>query len=199
MITKKRVKKLALLFEQYFRYYDIHVKLKLHSIASQRLIFQVILMPGTRVKSIFERAADIQAALQLSLFQPFRDGVLIFLAVSRKPVGENSLWKMLTSQAFRDGRAELPVALGYDLMGRMVFADLEKMPHAMYAGATRSGKSIGLICLIISLICANPASELNLLVFDIGADTLDLLMDFLICLILSLKIMILVYTPSKGW
>lgn len=57
----------------------------------------------------------------------------------------------------------------------MVFIDLEKMPHAMYVGATRSGKSIGLICLIMSLICKHSVSEVNLIIFDIGANTLDVL------------------------
>lgn len=182
MKTKKKwamrvVSRVASLVELHYASHGIKVKLQLHDILSnyQRLIFHVILMPGTKVDGIFERAADIQVALQLQLFQPFREGVSVFLAVSQKSVSENSLWKMLTSQAFLCSKATLPVALGYDLLGRMVFADLETMPHAMYAGATRSGKSIGLICLIMSLICKHPASEVNLVIFDIGASSLDAL------------------------
>lgn len=177
MRIKKWAKRVASLAERHYSYHGIKVKLRLHGILSdnQRLIFQIVLMPGTKVDGIFDRATDIQTALQLPLFQPFRDGVSVFLAVSQKPVSENSLWKMLTSQAFRNSKAELPVALGYDLMGRMVFADLEKMPHAMYAGATRSGKSIGLICLIMSLICKHPVNEVNIVIFDIGSNTLGIL------------------------
>lgn len=177
MSTKKQAGRVASLIERHYWCHGINVRLRLHSILrdNKRLIFQVSLLPGTKVDGVFERAADIQTALQIPLFQPFRDGVLIFLAVSQEPISENSLWKMLTSQAFRSSKAALPVALGYDLMGRMAFADLEKMPHAMYAGATRSGKSVGLICLILSLICKHPANAVNLIVFDVGANTLDVL------------------------
>lgn len=179
MRIKKWAKRVASLIERHFSCHGIKVKLRLHSVLRecQRLVFQVIPMPGTKIGGIRERAVDVQAALQIPLFQPFkdRDGVRIFLAVSQKPVSENSLWKMLTSQAFRNSKAAFPVALGYDLMERMVFVDLEKMPHAMYAGATRSGKSFGLICLIMSLICKHSVNEVNLVIFDIGASTLDVL------------------------
>lgn len=60
-------------------------------------------------------------------------------------------------------------------MGKPVIEDLDKMVHAMYVGAPGSGKSVGLLCLILSLVCAHPASEVNLVVFDIGSDTLDVL------------------------
>lgn len=175
MNMKKRARKIAQWIEHHYFCHGIKVKLRLCRCLKdwQRLLFQVRLMPGTRVDGIFDRASDIKAALQIPLFQPFKDGVQIFLAVSQEPVRENSLGKMLTSQKFYSSKAKLPLALGYDLMGRMVFADLEKMPHAMYAGATRSGKSFGLICLILSLIFKHPVSEVNLVIFDIGANTLD--------------------------
>ncbi len=177
MSLKRQVRTLISLVEYHYRCHSINIRLVLHRVLRdyQRLIFQVLLMPGTKVDGIFERAADIQVALRLPLFQPFRDGERIFLAVSQEPVRENSLWKMLTSQEFRNNKGALPIALGYDLMGNMIFADLERMPHAMYAGATRSGKSIGLLCLIMSLICKHPVSEVNLIIFDIGANTLDVL------------------------
>lgn len=177
MNTRKQMERLASLVELHYVSHGVKVKLQLRGILRdrQRYIFQISPMPGTKVDGIFARAADIRAALQLPLFQPFRDGVLLFLAVSPNPVSENSLRKMLDSQAFRNSKATLPVALGYDLMGKMVFADLEKMPHAMYVGATRSGKSIGLICLIMSLICKHQVSAVNLVIFDIGASSLDAL------------------------
>ena len=59
-------------------------------------------------------------------------------------------------------------------MGEPIIEDLSKMIHAMYVGASGSGKSIGLMCLILSLICLQPASKVSLIIFDVGADTLDL-------------------------
>lgn len=44
-----------------------------------------------------------------------------------------------------------------------------------HVGAPGSGKSVGLLCLILSLVCTHPVSEVNLIIFDIGSDTLDVL------------------------
>ena len=171
--------KLAALIEWHYSCHKINVSLRLHSFLRdcQRFIFQVIPLPGTKKKGIFDRADDIQAAIPipLPLFQPFRKGVQIFLAVSTVPVGEVSLKGMLTSQAFRNSDKEFPVALGCDLAGEAVIEDLNEMFHALYVGATGSGKSIGLMCLILSLVCTHPASEVNLIIFDVGAGTLDVL------------------------
>lgn len=169
------LKKLIQKIEKHFSCHGIYIKLKLISVAGngERFIFQIRLKPGTKENMVFDRASDIRTALQLPLFQPFKNELNICLAVSEKPFTQNSLWKMLTSQTFRDSKDWLPIALGYDMMCKMVFADLGKMPHALYAGATYSGKSVGLICLILSLILKQPVSKVNLLLFDVGANTME--------------------------
>lgn len=169
------VKKMMQKIVRHYSCHSILIKLILLAVVGngERFIFQIKLKPGTKENAIFDRATDIRMALQLPLFQPFKDGLNICLAVSEKPFTQNSLWKMLTSQKFRNSKDWLPIALGYDMMCGMVFADLGKMPHALYAGATCSGKSVGLICLILSLILKQPVSKVNLLLFDVGANTME--------------------------
>jgi S-DNA-T family DNA segregation ATPase FtsK/SpoIIIE len=94
------------------------------------------------------------------------------LAVSERPIKENSLRKMLTSPMFRRS-GKIPIALGYDMRGEMRFVDLVKLIHAMYAGASGSGKSIGLLCLILSIVYLQSVNQVNLLLFDVGANTLE--------------------------
>lgn len=175
----KWIMMLAALIEWHYRCHKINISLRLHSFLRdcQRYIFEIIPLPGTRTGGIFERADDIQAAMPipLPLFQPFRKGTQIFLAVSMVPVGEVSLKGMLTSPAFRNSDKALPVALGCDLAGEAVIEDLKEMVHALYVGASGSGKSIGLICLISSLAYTRQASEVNLIILDTEADSLDLL------------------------
>lgn len=170
-----KIKKLAHEIEKHYAYHGVRIKLKLLSKTDRygRLIFRLDIRPGTKVSLIFERASDIGTALHLPLFQPFRDGLSICLAVSKSDITQNSLMKMLTSTMFRRSRYFLPVAIGYNMRGEMVFADLAEMPHAMYAGTTNSGKSVGLICLISSLIIKRPVKDVNLILFDIGAKTLE--------------------------
>ncbi len=174
-----KVKKIAHKIEEHYSYHGVHIKLQLLSVANngERFIYQVCLKPGTKANLIFERAADIQMALQMPLFQPFRDGLNICLAVSKNSAMQNSLMRMLKSRAFYQSRDWLPIAIGYNMRQEMIFADLAKMPHVMYAGSTNSGKSMGLICLVLSLIVKQSVKNVNLIVFDVGANTLGVFGD----------------------
>ena len=169
------ISKITKKIENHYLRHRASVKLEFHNVVGdcERYIFRVILAPGTRERSFFERASDIKTALQLPLFQPFRRGFGLFLAVSEKPVTNNSLLKMLNSREFQQSKMRLPFALGYDLRNRMIFADLAEMPHALYAGATNSGKSVGLICLILSLVYKQPVTKVNLILIDVWANTLE--------------------------
>lgn len=164
--------KLIRKIENYYMCYGVKIKLKLilNDEDMKRLIFQIKIKPGTKVDKIFTCAREIKAALQIPLFRPFRDKEIICLAVSEKNVMQNSLLNMLKSQSFHESNDILPIALGYNMMGEMIFADLARMPHIMYAGATNSGKSVGLICLILSLIVKQPVGRANLIIFDVGAN-----------------------------
>ena len=173
---KGQIKKLISQIEYHYQCHGIHVKLYYVEMLKslKRFVFQIMLLPGAKTSAIFKCAADVQAALQIPFFQLFKDRMRIYLAVGKQSVTEISLCKILQSAAFQNSQAEFPLALGCDLAGRVVIDDLEAMPHIMYAGATNSGKSTGLVCLILSLLCKHPASEVNLVIFDIGASSMDL-------------------------
>lgn len=161
------------------RHYNSHgVALKLIKceviMDGERYIYTIKLKPGTKESQIFDRAQDIRTALQLPLFQPFREDILICIAVSERPVTENSLQKMLESRGFHGRGMWIPIALGYDMKGAMRFADLAKFPHALYGGATNSGKTVGLRSLIVSIVAKQPVNKTNLLIIDTGASGLDI-------------------------
>lgn len=139
----------------------------------ERYILSIKLMPGTKESIITERAPDIQIAEQWPQFQPFKEGLEIRIAVSEYPVKENSLGKILQSHKFRKSEMKIPLALGYDMRGEMRIVDLVKLIHAMYAGSTGSGKSIGLWCLILSIISLQEANCVNIILFDVGANALE--------------------------
>jgi S-DNA-T family DNA segregation ATPase FtsK/SpoIIIE len=153
---------------------DIKLKLVSDSEDDERFIFRFKIKPGTKVNMILSCAPDIKAAMRIPLFYPFKDGENIYLAVSEKLIKEDSLFHMLTSEMFDKSRYVLPLALGYNIVGRMIFSDLADMPHIMYAGTTNSGKSMGLICLILSLITKQPVRRANLIIFDTGANEMGI-------------------------
>ncbi|MDR0948101.1 MAG: hypothetical protein LBM69_01130, partial [Lachnospiraceae bacterium] len=142
--------KLAYKLEEHYSSFGLALKLVLLEVVdnNRRLIYDVSVKKGTKVNLIFERAKDVQIALKLRFFQVFYEGVSIRLAVSNEPLTTNSLDRMLKSPEMHRKHYQIPIALGYDMRGKMFFADLVEFVHAMYGGATNSGKTVGLRSMI---------------------------------------------------
>src|SRR5690606_17231194 len=70
------------------------------------------------------------------------------------------------SEAFRESSSPLTVALGLDITGRPVVADLSRLVHLLIAGATGSGKSVCLNGLLVSLLFRAQPEEVRLLLVD---------------------------------
>ncbi len=77
-----------------------------------------------------------------------------------------TLRELIESADWGKGRAALPIALGRDLEGKAVIADLAKMPHLLIAGATGTGKSVTINTIVTSLVYRHTPRELRLLMVD---------------------------------
>ena len=75
------------------------------------------------------------------------------------------LRELLSSEAYEAGGA-LPIALGVDIGGKPLIADLAKMPHLLIAGTTGSGKSVSLQAMLLSLLYRLPPEECKLIMVD---------------------------------
>ncbi|WP_092343382.1 MULTISPECIES: DNA translocase FtsK [Candidatus Ichthyocystis] len=73
---------------------------------------------------------------------------------------------VLCSDAYQDSSSLLTIALGCDISGDSVVADLSKMPHLLIAGSTGSGKSVGVNAMILSLIYKSSADSVRLIMID---------------------------------
>ncbi len=74
--------------------------------------------------------------------------------------------EIISSTAYDDSKAKLPLALGKDIGGEPVVADLAKMPHLLIAGTTGSGKSVGINTMILSLLYSLGPDECKLIMVD---------------------------------
>ena len=77
-----------------------------------------------------------------------------------------ALRDLIEDHHFQSFEAALPVVLGRDTVGSPVYADLANMPHIILAGATGSGKSVGLNVMLLSLLYRRTPDELRLLMID---------------------------------
>ncbi|ALQ51757.1 DNA translocase FtsK [Nitrosomonas ureae] len=76
------------------------------------------------------------------------------------------LQEILSSQVYADSASPLTIALGKDISGRPMVSDLAKMPHALVAGTTGSGKSVAINAVILSLIYKTTPDQTRLILID---------------------------------
>ena len=76
------------------------------------------------------------------------------------------LTEILSSKVYNDGVSSLTIALGKDIAGNPIVADLAKMPHLLVAGTTGSGKSVGINATILSLLYKSDPNQVRLILID---------------------------------
>lgn len=174
-MSNKKIKLLAKEITRAYKNFGVDINIAGGTIIPylKRYIFNIELMPGTRIQGLFTYAQDIQVILKVHLFYPFRDKASIYIAVSEVDVDRNQLLKILRSPKFQNSTMQIPLALGYDILGNMYLADLAKLLHLIVVGPSGTGKSVALQCIVLSIIVKCTVSSVRLILFDIGANSLS--------------------------
>ncbi|MGI6606209.1 MAG: DNA translocase FtsK 4TM domain-containing protein [Peptococcia bacterium] len=124
---------------------------------------------GVKVSRIVNLADDIAlslAAPQVRIEAPIPGKAAIGIEVPNPEIGVVSLREILETGLFNDSSSKLTVALGKDIAGNPIVADLGKMPHLLIAGATGSGKSVCMNSLIASILFKTYPHEVKMLMID---------------------------------
>lgn len=125
--------------------------------------------PGVKINKVVGLVDDLAMALQaisVRIVAPIPGKPVIGIEVAnanREPV---RLKDIVASEAFEGSKSKLTLALGKDILGNPVIADLAKMPHLLIAGATGSGKSVALNAMVCSLLYKATPGEVKLLLID---------------------------------
>ena len=131
--------------------------------------FEVVPAAGVKVNRIANLDADLALAMKarsVRIVAPIPGKGAVGVEIPNPEPEMVRLREILGSAAFARSSAALPLALGKDLTGRSYVTDLTKMPHALIAGATGSGKSVCLNTIITSLVYRNGPDQLRLLLID---------------------------------
>lgn len=125
--------------------------------------------PGIKINKIVSLADDLAMALKASpvrVVAPIPGKNAVGIEIPNRSREMVYLKKVLSSREFVMSSTPLTLALGANIEGTPVVTNLAKMPHLLIAGATGTGKSVGLNTMILSLLYRNDPSELKFIMID---------------------------------
>ncbi len=131
--------------------------------------YEVFPGEGVRVDKITSLRRDLSRVLcaeRINILAPIpgKDTVGIEIANSNKVAV--FLRELLESKDWRNTAAKIPIALGKDVYGQTLVADLAAMPHLLIGGTTGSGKSVCINCILMSFLYRFTPDELRLILID---------------------------------
>ena len=151
--------------------YSFGVSAKVENVTVGPAITRYELKPaeGVRVSKIANLADDIAlnlAAETIRIEAPIPGKQAVGIEVPNKQKEMVGLREVIESEAFKSNDSKLSVALGKDVAGAAVIANIAKMPHVLIAGSTGSGKSVCINTIITSIIYNSKPSEVKLVMVD---------------------------------
>lgn len=129
-------------------------------------LYKVYPAPGVRIADIKKLQEDIAMSLNAKGVRVIALSDSVGIEVANDHAATVALKSMLNDDAFRNTKAELPVAIGYTITQKVKVFDLAEAPHLLIAGATKQGKSVGLNVLVASLLYSKHPSELKFVFID---------------------------------
>ncbi|MDR2352851.1 MAG: DNA translocase FtsK 4TM domain-containing protein [Deltaproteobacteria bacterium] len=125
--------------------------------------------PGTKISKVVGLATDLAMAMKVGTIRvvaPLPGKAAIGLELPNPRRTLVTLRELIESQVFQKTKSPLALVLGVDIVGDPVVTDLGTMPHLLIAGATGSGKSVGLDCMIMSILFKAGPEKVRFLMID---------------------------------
>jgi S-DNA-T family DNA segregation ATPase FtsK/SpoIIIE len=150
---------------------DFGVEVRVVAAAPGPVITRYEIEPATGVKGsqIVNLAKDLARSLSLVSIRvvetiPGKTTMALELPNARRQMIKLS--EILGSNVYNEASSMLTIALGKDIVGNPIVADLAKMPHCLVAGTTGSGKSVGINAMILSLLYKAEDKDVRLILID---------------------------------
>lgn len=130
---------------------------------------EIELEPGVNVKSVSSIEANLRmslAAVSTRIEAPIPGKPYVGLEVPNKEPEIVAFGNVVDDPDFLNSKKPLTIALGVDIDGKNIYADIQSMPHGLVAGATNSGKSVCINTIIMSLLMKNHPDDLKFILID---------------------------------
>ena len=125
--------------------------------------------PGVKVQKIKALSNDIaltMKAVSVRILAPIPGKAAVGIEIPNSATTLVYLREMVESEEFQSGSRPVPVALGKDISGSCIVADITDMPHLLIAGTTGSGKTVCINSLLMSLLFSRSPDDLKLILVD---------------------------------
>ncbi|MFC1516396.1 DNA translocase FtsK [Thermodesulfobacteriota bacterium] len=125
--------------------------------------------PGVKINKIVNLTDDLALALRatsIRIVAPIPGKAVIGIEIPNDERDVVRFKEVAVSSAFEKSKSALTLCLGKDIVGKPVVTELDKMPHFLIAGATGTGKSVGLNSMICSILYKSTPDEVKLLMID---------------------------------
>lgn len=159
----------AKLLEETLASFNISAQVINYSVGPVVTRYELKPAPGIRVSKIAALSDDIALALaaaRVRIEAPIPGKSAVGIEVPNKETATVLLREIIESPEFVNAKSTSTMAMGKDISGRIVVADLAKMPHMLIAGSTGSGKSVCINDIIISMIYKSSPQEIQMILID---------------------------------
>lgn len=159
----------AKLLEETLQSFNISAQVVNYSVGPVVTRYELKPAPGIRVSKIAALADDLALALaaaRVRIEAPIPGKSAVGIEVPNKETATVLLRDIIESPEFQNAKSTSTMAMGKDISGKVVVADLEKMPHMLIAGSTGSGKSVCINDIIISMVYKASPQEVQMILID---------------------------------
>ena len=151
------------------RNYKIEISSIKATVGPTVTLYEIVPEAGVRISKIKNLEDDIAlslAALGIRIIAPMPGKGTVGIEVPNKNPKMVSMRSAIASKKFQEAEMELPIAFGKTISNETLVVDLAKMPHMLMAGATGQGKSVGLNCILTSLLYKKHPAEVKFVLVD---------------------------------
>ena len=150
---------------------SFNVNVKMGAVICGPTVTRYELLPeqGVRVNKITNLADDIKlsmAATSVRIEAPIPGKAAVGIEVPNLTASPVAFRELLEGDTFASSKSDLTFAVGKDIAGKLIMADVGKMPHLLIAGATGSGKSVCINTLIMSILYKADPRDVKLIMID---------------------------------
>ena len=131
--------------------------------------FEIQPAAGVKVSRISNLAKDLArslAVISVRVVEVIPGKSVVGIEIPNEDREIVNFREVLSSKAFDQSKSPLTLALGHDISGQPIVADLAKMPHLLVAGTTGSGKSVGVNAMLLSLLYKSSPADVRLILVD---------------------------------